>query len=95
MDGAIAQMQRALLELTRQVEQQDGEGKLVAQHIENLQKEAEAARRQSLEDGENAARLQSQLEEQDQLLREKRGMLLDCQAEAAARHPAWRRWLRR
>ena len=61
LDGLIAELQRQLLQLTRQVEKQDGESRVIAQRMENLMAQAAAAKEQRETQSARARELEDQL----------------------------------
>jgi len=61
MDTLLSDLQRELLELTRQVEKQDGESRLIAERMENIAAQATQARAVQAQERENAVSLQTEL----------------------------------
>lgn len=62
MDGLISARQSELLELTRRVEQQDGESRLLAERAERLQKDAQDAQQEAHTQREKARALGIELD---------------------------------
>ena len=85
LEETAARLQKELLELTRQVEQQDGETRLLSEKIDGLSREKDAAQKTERDAAEKESALAAQSEENAAAQREKRAQLSKLEKDVETR----------